>query len=90
MGKSELNFVWQGNYAHVFFGAKHTGFVCVQEQEGTRLYKCDGWKKVPLPSNRYSMASDLPDSGNPGRVALELDIEQAIINYQAGVVSCQG
>lgn len=40
-------------------------------------YMCDVWL-LELPRNRYSLATDRPASGNPGRADFERDFLAAI------------
>lgn len=54
-----------------------------QEREGTRVWRKsrDGravYEPIELPRNRYSLATDRPASGNPGRADFERDFLAAI------------
>ena len=49
-----------------------------QTAEGTRVYRLDDGKTIDLPSNVYSLATDRPASGVPGRADFERDLIAAL------------
>lgn len=62
---------------HVVVGNRPVASV-VQTAYGTRVYLLNDGRAINLPSNVYSLASNRPASGVPGRAQFEADFLRAL------------